>query len=174
MTEKEFTEKLPFVLGWIEQTLAKYRGRARPVATLGFERLPLYFSAEILNYAKVVYVAEVPQPPLRTLGLGEFAELEDLDAKGITYLDTFFSRDEMREDEAHHFHELVHVIQWRLLGPEKFIAAYAEGLLRIAYRQTPLEVMVYTLEKVFRRGGGPFDVETVVRDELSGLYGPRS
>lgn len=93
-----------------------------------------------------------------------------MDAGGITYLDTFFSRDEMREDEALHFHELVHVIQWQLLGAKLFVAAYADGLEKIGYRQSPLEVMAYTLESIFRSSQAPFDVATIVREQLHELY----
>ena len=36
---------------------------------------------------------------------------------GITYLNTFFiKRDELR-NETIHFHELIHVVQWRILDP---------------------------------------------------------
>jgi len=41
-----------------------------------------------------------------------------MNAMGITYLDTFFSREEGRGNESLHFHELVHVLQWQLLGPK--------------------------------------------------------
>jgi hypothetical protein len=92
-----------------------------------------------------------------------------MNAAGITYLDTFFSQDEMRGNEAHHFHELVHVIQWQLLGPKGFIAAYADGLERIGYRASPLEVMAYTLESVFRNSNVPFNAAKVVREQLEAL-----
>ena len=62
-------------------------------------------------------------------------------------------------DESLHFHELVHVIQWRLLGPEKFLAFYADGLERFGYRNSPLEVMAYNLQDRFDREAQPFSVE---------------
>jgi hypothetical protein len=75
----------------------------------------------------VVYVAAVPTPPLSALGFNQFSDFEKMNAMGITYLDTFFSREEGRGNESLHFHELVHVLQWQLLGPKAFIAAYAEA-----------------------------------------------
>jgi hypothetical protein len=36
------------------------------------------------------------------------------------------------------FYELIHVIQWRLLGPEAFLATYAAGLETFGYRNSPL------------------------------------
>ena len=141
MTQKEFDDKYPLIFGWIQEKLTKHAPKAQTVASLGFKRLPDYFPPEILAMAKVVYVPQVPAPPLSAIGLSQFSDFENMNAGGITYLDTFFSRDEMRGDEALHFHELVHVIQWQLLGPKMFIAAYADGLERVGYRASPLETM---------------------------------
>jgi hypothetical protein len=167
MTPAEFEVKYPLILSWIQDTLARHASQARPVSSLGFKRLPLYFSADDLASAKVVYVAAVPTPPLSALGLGQFSEIENMNAAGITYLDTFFARQEARGNESLHFHELVHVLQWQMLGPKAFIAAYADGLERIGYRGSPLEVMAYTLESVFKNSANPFNVAAVVREQLT-------
>lgn len=173
MTQQEFETKYPMILGWIEQTLAGHASQARTIASLGFKRLPQYFAPDVLSSAKVAYVAKVPAPPLSALGLGQFSSFENMDAAGITYLDTFLSSEEMRGDEAHHFHELVHVLQWQMLGAKNFVAAYADGLERIGYRASPLETMAYTLENVFQTSPSPFDVAEVVRNQLSELYQSR-
>lgn len=170
MTQKEFDEKFPLIFGWIQNTLTEHAANARPIASLGFKRLPHYFDSDSLAKAKVVYVPKVPPPPLGAIGLSQFSDFEEMDAAGITYLDTFFSRNEMRENEPHHFHELVHVIQWQLLGPKLFVYAYADGLERIGYRASPLEMMAYMLESVFRNSQAPFDVATIVREQLHALY----
>jgi hypothetical protein len=170
MTQEEFDAKFPLILGWIQNTLAEHGAAARPIASLGFKRLPHYFRPEVFSSAKVVYVPIVPAPPLSALGLPQFSDFENMNAAGTTYLDTFFSRNEMRGDEAHHFHELVHVIQWRLLGPKRFVAAYAEGLERNGYRASPLEVMACTLESIFCNSPAPFDVEAIVHEQLNALY----
>jgi len=170
MTQQQFDEKYPLIIGWIKQLLTDHAANAHSVASLGFNRLPLYFQPDVLASAKVVYVTQVPAPPLTALGLTQFSDFEHLNAGGITYLDTFFSRHEMRADEALHFHELVHVLQWQFLGPKRFVAAYADGLERIDYRQSPLEVMTYALESVFRHSPAPFDVATIVREQLHQLY----
>jgi hypothetical protein len=170
MTQKEFDEKFPLILGWIKELLAEHEKNACSVASLGFKRLPLYFRPEILAAAKVVYLPKVPAPPLSAMGLTQFSDFENMNAGGTTYLDTFFSRNEMRKDEAHHFHELVHAIQWQVLGPKALVAAYADGLERIGYRSSPLEVMAYTLESVFRNGKAPFDVAKVVQEQVLELF----
>ncbi|MGC1950636.1 MAG: hypothetical protein WA679_24215, partial [Pseudolabrys sp.] len=85
---------------------------------------------------------------------------------GITYLNTFFiKRDELR-NEAIHFHELIHIVQWRILGPEQFLRLYADGLERLGYRDSPLEVMAYDAEAAFI-ANDIFDAEKMVARNLS-------
>lgn len=166
MSPEEFQAKLPVILDWIHKTVAAHAPLARVVASLDFPRLPQYFSRELLASSHVIPIEVVPTPPLTAIGLPEFAAFENMDANGITYLDTFFVKDYMADDERLHFHELVHVIQWRLLGPERFIAAYADGLARFGYRDSPLERMAYTADAVYQSVPQPFDVESFVRAKL--------
>ena len=132
MTPEEFQAIYPHIIGWIRQTLGAHEKRAQTVGSMGFTRLPLYFGRELLETAKVVAVDRVPVPPLSAIGLSQFAEFERGDYDGITYLDTFFVKQSLAADEGLHFHELIHIVQWRLLGPETFLAAYAAGLETIA------------------------------------------
>jgi hypothetical protein len=166
LTEKEFEAKYPLIMGWIQQTLADHKSKARMVASLGFKRLSQYFSPELLAYAKVIYVDVVPTPPLSKIGLNQFSDFENMKADGITYLDTFFARQEVQRDEPLHFHELVHVVQWKLLGAKPFVAAYADGLERFGYRNSPLEVMAYDAQAAFEKSSQPFDVEKLVKSRL--------
>jgi hypothetical protein len=80
----------------------------------------------------------LPMPPLSALGLSRFAQFERGDFYGITYLDRFFLKRHRVADERLHFHELIHVIQWRLLGPASFLAAYADGLERFGLPREPV------------------------------------
>jgi len=169
MDPEEFRAKYPLLLSWIRQTVTAHAPRARPVAALNFPRLPHYFAPATLASAKVVAVEAVPVPPLSALGLSQYADFERRNANGITYFDTIFVRDHVADDERLHFHELVHVVQWRLLGPERFLALYADGLERFGYRHSPLEAMAYRLEGLCQKGGAPFSVEQVVRRELKVL-----
>ncbi|MFT3782674.1 MAG: hypothetical protein QM790_11725 [Nibricoccus sp.] len=109
---------------------------------------------------------QVPTPPLSQLGAKGFEELEFLDAAGITYLDTFFIDERYAGVESLHFHELVHIIQWRLLRPQRFVAAYADGIERFGYRHSPLEQMAYNLEDRFKTTSLPFNAEQTVIDLL--------
>ena len=167
MTKEQFEARYPLIGRWIDETLAAWAAHAAYVSIRGFSRLPQYFSGELLASAKVIYVDEVPTPPLSAIGLTQFSDFENMLSNGITYLDTFFARKEFCFDERLHFHELVHVLQWQILGTKSFLAAYADGLERFGYHNSPLEVMAYDLDKRFQRESNPFDVEQIVRQQLA-------
>jgi hypothetical protein len=169
MTEQEFRKVYPLIAGWIKRTLAEHASAARPVASLGFGRLPHYFDAQLLASSMVVFVPRVPVPPLSAMGLDRFKDFEQMDAGGITYLNIYFVRANQPHLESLHFHELVHVIQWRLLGPEKFLAFYADGLERFGYRNSPLEVMAYDFQDRFDREAQPFSVEAACQSAIEGM-----
>jgi hypothetical protein len=128
MSPEEFARYYPPLIGWIRNTLTAAAHMANTVASLGFSRLPLYFTESTLASAKVVLIDPLPRPPLSSMGLSRFADFECGDFDGITYMDTFFVKPTHSRDENMHFHELVHVVQWRLLGPERFLFSYANGL----------------------------------------------
>jgi len=166
MTPQEFDKFYPLIAGWLRSTLTVHSSAARSVASCGFPRLPLYFSVETLALANVVLVDRLPIPPLSSWGLTRFADFERSDPDGITYLDTFFLKRHQSKNEAIHFHELIHVIQWRVLGPENFLRSYADGLERFGYRENPLEVMAYDAEKRFVTSTAGFDAEQFVVENL--------
>ena len=166
MAPEEFRKLYPNVIAWIRQTLASHSAQAKALSSLGFGQLPQYFSNELLASTKAVVVDRVPMPPLSSLGLSRFAEFERGDFDGITYLDTFFVKRRSATAERLYFHELIHVVQWRILGPEAFLATYAAGLERFGYRASPLEAMAYGAEAAFAQSK-PFDAEKLVTAELS-------
>jgi hypothetical protein len=166
MTPQEFQAVYPQFMGWVEGVLNAHASRAQPVAAKGFVRLPLYFSRQRLASAKYVVVDRVPMPPLTALGLRQFAEFEHADNSGVTYLDTYFVKRNRADDEALHFHELIHVIQWSLLGPERFLGTYAAGLETFGYRNSPLEAMAFDAEALFAQVTEAFDAELFVAEKL--------
>ncbi len=166
MTPEDFQKFYPLVANWIQNTLAAYAGAAQTVASRGFSRLPRCFTAKTLASAKVVLVDRLPVPPLSAMGLTQFADIERGNFNGITYLNTFFLKHSQSENEAIHFHELIYVIQWRILGPERFLFSYANGLERFGYRESPLEAMAYDAEAAFLTSNDGFDAEKLVAEKL--------
>lgn len=167
MTPGEFQALYPHLIGWIRLTLAAHKKNAKSVASVGFVRLPLYFSHELLASTKYVAVDRAPTPPLSALGLKRFADFERGDYDGITYLDTVFLKKSHVADEGLYFHELIHVIQWRVLGAERFLAAYADGLETFGYRNSPLEAMAYDAQAAFAQSTQIFNAEKLVVEKLS-------
>ena len=167
MTPELFQKVYPVIADWIKETLTAHSGSMRPVITAGFRRLPLYFSRDLLASAKFVIVDRVPVPPLLSMGLSQFANFEAGDYDGITYLDTFFVRQSRITDERLYFHELIHIIQWRLLGTENFLRMYAMGLEDFGYRESPLEVMAYEAEDIFVNQSTAFNAEDYVKNCLN-------
>jgi hypothetical protein len=166
MTPREFEAAFPKVMGWIQQTLSAHKAVVRPVATTNFKHLTLYFSQTQIEAAKWAIVDRIPLPPLSSIGLTRFKEFERGDYDGITYLDTYFLKRPKAGDETLHFHEMIHVVQWRLLGAEFFLAMYAGGLEKFGYRDNPLERMAYDAQGLFARGER-FDAEAFVAKHLS-------
>ena len=166
MSPEEFAKYYPPLIAWIRNTLATTAHKANTVASFGFSRLPLFFTESTLASAKVVVIDPLPRPPLSSMGLSRFADFESGDFDGITYMDTFFVKPTHARDENMHFHELVHVVQWRLLGPERFLFSYANGLECFGYRQSPLEAMAYDAEAAFASSTAVFDAEKMVAKKL--------
>jgi hypothetical protein len=163
MSPEEFAKFYPPLL---ETTLAASAHVAQTVAFRGFSHLPLYFTEKTLASTKVVLADPLPMPPLSSMGLVRFAEFERGNFDGITYIDTIFLKPTQSNNEIIHFHELVHVVQWRLLGPDRFLLSYANGLECFGYRQSPLEAMAYDAETAFASSTTTFNVEKMVAEKL--------
>ncbi len=136
---------------WIDIYIAVHREHRKPVSELGFANLSHYFSETILNQAYVVYTDAINSPPLAEFGLEDLAFFESLDATGITYKDTFFLKTDQKNRESIHFHELIHIIQWKELGAKDFIQVYGINLIEFGYRRHPLELIAYDLTADFDR-----------------------
>ena len=100
-------------------------------------------------------------------GLTQFFEFERGDFTGVTYLNVFFLKRDQSRNEAIHFHELIHVMQWQILGPERFLYLYANGLERFGYRASPLEVMAYGAEAAFVNSATGSDAERLAAEMLT-------
>ena len=169
LTPEEFHTAYPKVQAWIQKTLAAHEKDAQPIASMRFARLPLYFDPTSLDTAKFIPIDRVPMPPLSAMGLDRFAVFEQGDFNGVTYVDRYFIKRTVMTEEALHFHELIHVIQWRSLGPEGFLAAYANGLDEFGYENSPLEKMAHDAEASFKRSSVIFDAEKFVAEQLARL-----
>jgi hypothetical protein len=125
-----------------------------------------FYPIEYLSRSYYVVVEQIPKPDfpeLRQAGLGD---LIDRPLSGITYKDTYFIKKGCESDLVLHFHELVHVAQWQVLGPSNFITRYISEAQQYGYEDAPLERMAYGLQNVFSRKSFPFNVPDYVRDNI--------
>src|SRR5688572_30831985 len=152
---------LPQVLTWIDWLLVDHAEVATRVDRLDFPRLPLYWPGELLRSARVVSATVMPFPPVSTYGLPEFADMESMPMSGITFRDMFFV-DPVYGSEAVHFHELVHVVQWKALGASDFLLTYGVGLAQFGYENSPLEAIAYELQASFERGAPIPDITDAI------------
>jgi hypothetical protein len=124
-----------------------------------------YFDASDLGRLRIVQGDPLPvaNPPfshiVRRFGL-TYPDLTMVDA--ITFDHVIAARVPLTPDLL--FHELVHVVQYRLLGVSEFAYQYTRGFLsRRSYNEIPLEVCAYELDRRFRLSAQPFDVEAEVK-----------
>ncbi len=105
----------------------------------------------------------VPNPPfysdLEKLGFAGLPNFSTMPA--ITFDDVVVFHEPLTPQLI--FHELVHVVQYRLLGVDEFARLYIRGYLHGGYGGTPLEICAYELDGRFIMGSVGFDVEAEVR-----------
>jgi hypothetical protein len=163
LTPEEMALLSQAVAQYIRAQRARYYG---PAAPLAFGSLwSRFFPLADLERLRVVQPGQerVPNPPFYT----------DLERLGFTGLPNFTTMGAITFDDVvvfHEpltpqliFHELVHVIQYRLLGVEEFARLYVRGYLHGGYDGTPLEVCAYQLDGRFIMGSVGFDVEAEVK-----------
>jgi len=168
---QEFLRKYGYVLPkakeWINNTLNYYKPQLKPLNAFGFSRIPEYFSKEALNAAKVVIVDRVPNMPLYSeWGIVELKDFENREYQGENYIDTIFIQSGHLSEHLL-FHELVHLIQWRQMGIEKFLIAYGLEQIKCGYPKGPLEGMAYGFEEAFKQTSQPFQVEDALRPHIA-------
>jgi hypothetical protein len=167
MTYDEFENIYPLIVDWLFETRRIHAAKSHPIAALSFPRLQHYFSVTTLAASKVVLVDQVPIPPLSAWGATQFEDFERSKFDGVTYRDTIFIERAQFDNESLHFHELIHIVQWRFLGAKLFLFAYANGLERYGYSNSPLEVMAYDAERTFNSSSYIFDAEDFVAQRLA-------
>lgn len=167
--DQSLLDKLPLIKQWITSTLEKYSSESKSILEFQFHRLPLFYSETVLSSAKVVAVDKIPVPPLTVLGLTQFKNFEDGNYAGITFKDTYFLVRNQISNESLHFHELVHIIQWKHLGIDKFLMVYGISLLQNGYSNSPLEHMAYRQQKLFEQKIKPYDVEKSIKNEIDNI-----
>ena len=139
---------LPSLGEWIRHLHSTHANQAVPVIAHGYNRLSGHFPVSLLEATRSVSAAPVPFPPVAEYGLPEFGALAEKNMSGITFGDMYFFQPG-QDTESLHCHELVHVLQWRVLGLDGFLLTYAIGILEHGYEASPLERIAYNIAGQF-------------------------
>ena len=132
-------------------------------AEFTYELTP-YFRPDVLDSTRLCVSEPLPIPdlpfssPLRRCGL-HIPSPSTIAA--ITFDNVIAAREPLPARVL--FHELVHVVQYRLLGIDQFARQYVEGFLAEgSYDRIPLECCASLLEERFASHQTPFSVELAV------------
>lgn len=150
---------------WIRQVNSSHE-QVRQSCIFFKDHFKGFYSPNFLETAFFVVTNEIPKPDFRELreaGLGDFI---DMDVGGITYNDTYYVKEGAAHELRLHFHELVHVIQWRELTSQGFIERYIGEIQDFGYDEAPLEKMAYALDGHYQKKGRHLSVEQFVRENL--------
>jgi len=154
---------------WIKSTNRTYREHRQSCSRFeqefnGYFRKNTLFHKSILHKAYFVPVNnKLPLP--RELGFLPTELLEEFSSMdAITYDNVYYIRADKVNKLNLHFHELVHVIQYRQMGISKFLERYMSEISNYGYDYAPLEKMAYELEDYFQNSQIPaFDLKAKVR-----------
>lgn len=162
-------------ISWVSSQRDFHRPRARTLSDYEKGSLARFFSSETLDEARICFVPMIKNPDF--FAVFETAELPiPFDFRlmhGITFDDTILIS-EIRDPAENRwmpllFHELVHMVQYKILGLEGFMQRYVVGWAENGrqYMKIPLEVQAYTLQAHFETAPKlPLDIEDRVLQEL--------
>lgn len=162
-------DKILLIKNWIREVLKKYTPQAKPLKDIHLPRLSAFASEALRSNISVVEVDTLPLPPVEEWGIHQLDHFVHEPFIAITYLNTLFILKKESLNEVTLFHELVHALQWRILGEDRFLFLYTKGLLEDMYYTSPLEMMAYELQEEFENNEAPFDLEKKVEEELKKL-----
>ena len=156
---------------WIESQRHTHRPSGIPIPEPHLAGLLPFFRPETIERVRVTSVRTIENPGFfATLGS---TPMDLRRSAGITYGDTVLI------SEAHAawppslsllFHEMVHVVQFALLGVPRFSQEYVLGWAQNGrdYFRIPLEVQAYDLQREFDRGTLPEGpIESMVATTLT-------
>ncbi len=145
---------------WVKSQRDLHRPAARSLTVKEKAGLSQFFDAAPLEVARVDWLHLISDPPFYAdirriypqLPLIPFSNMS-----GITFADTIL----LASRGVHHdppaagllFHELVHVVQYEIMGIEPFITRYARGYFEhgSVYEGIPLERHAYELQARYER-----------------------
>lgn len=157
---------------WLIAQSAAFRPAAVPLSPAARARFAVFFEPETLDIARFAHTPQIENPEFfaAVTPPGQPPPLDFSQMDGITFIDTVvFSDTGWPPSEPLVFHELVHIVQYRVLGVHEFARRYVYGWAEAGfqYATIPLEIDAYAIQADFENAPGvPFAVEQAVHHQL--------
>jgi hypothetical protein len=159
---------------WIREQAARVVDTLSGAPLVYFRK---YFGADA-ERARLTW-GRIPEPPfyqtLREMGADEHDLLPLADRDAITFDSLILVNPYKAAGSDVIFHELVHVVQYRLLGVDEFVRQYVEGWMagrdlfpdhESRYHNIPLERVASDLQETYKASHATFSVEDALRTFL--------
>ena len=158
-------------LAWAQEQRDRHRPDALALNLQERQVFEPFFEAELLDEVRFKSVPGIENPGFYRvlLAMGQPLPMDFAASHGITFGDTVLLSQRYLQSEASRlsllFHEMVHVVQYRLLGMEGFLRFYVTGWAEngFEYRAIPLERDAYDLQHRFEENAA---AAFSVRDEV--------
>jgi hypothetical protein len=149
LSSRQVSQLTDWVAIYIADQRSHFLTRAKPIGSDQVAILRAFFPEDVLCTAKVVR-GRASEPPfysqLRAMGISNAPPFSDM--AGITFEDVIVHVEPLETSLL--FHELVHAVQYKHLGLDRFAERYVRGFLtRGSYEEIPLEQQAYQLEDKF-------------------------
>ena len=158
---------------WVVEQRALHHPVARPLGLQLLSDLQAFFGEDVLDAARFASVGLLPNPGFyrELLAMGQSIPLDFSLMHGITFVDTVLLSERFRSSwsPALYFHELVHVVQYQILGAAGFMKRYVRGWAEngFRYEAIPLEKDAYELQERYQtRPKTLFSVRQIVSQRL--------
>lgn len=156
------------ITAYIREQRDRFFVIGRPLSDKENSALVPFFGMERLRRVRIHRLrrGELPNPSfypsLRNMGFTDLPDFSNMAA--ITFVDTIAFHSEVTMPVL--FHELVHVVQYDVLGVDRFAERYVTGFINGGgYDGIPLEKNAYDLDVHFSADQTAiFDVEAIVRE----------
>jgi hypothetical protein len=159
---------------WISDQRDVHNPHSAPLSKTEIGILQSFYRKATIERVRVRHVPRIENPPFYEdlARAGVSIPLDFSQMAGITFDDTILIGDLYAHAQPHIsllFHEMVHVVQYGLLGVDEFSRQYVQGWARngFVYDAIPLEREAYKLQRRFE--GTPqfvFSVEEIVETRL--------
>lgn len=157
---------------YILSSQKKYRTRGVYLTPAQNTAMQSFFPGEILSQTRLLQLKgeRVQDPPFYNMArMMGFKNLPTFgDAAAVTFVDVIVSHENFTNSLL--FHELVHAVQYALLGTKEFASRYVNGFLKAgSYEANPMEKHAFDLEQRYSANPSqPFSIGEEVKRWIGG------